>query len=452
MSEDNPDSNNKEEKSAKRQIEYKRVSVAFVDSVFTQVGSKVNEKDPLNPTAQEFYSRQPKKSQNKQNTPEYSDDDSSSSSESVEVSKTPPTEEKKQKSNVSNNNNNNNKNEEKSSTSSKNNYNNSYKQKKLMYNSSAKNISKTNKDLKNKSNKTNIRDLNKGKKTYSAINENYLNKIQSDKEKKFYQEKVRILENRIMALKKHEDIIHRRMHCNDVRQTYLNQKKKEKSDMKQALLSHDIDKRNELDIRRKAIKEQKNNEKKHLKESMEKSKMAKMKDYENMQKEKKLALSIINENNNKIEEYGRGNVKKIKKEREQIKKNENKRQKNLEKTADNFYIETYEDNKLETNKLKNKLKKLEKLEMKYLNSLNKTRQGMIRNNSQGVNLYKKDMPPISKLDLEKQMDKTFSGKDKHLKKNHKNTASVDKLNKYYNNNDKDNDKENVKNIKEENKD
>ena len=43
---------------------------------------------------------------------------------------------------------------------------------------------------------------------------------------------------------------------------------------------------------------------------MEKSKITKMKDYENMQKEKKLALSIINENNNKLEKYGKRNVKK----------------------------------------------------------------------------------------------------------------------------------------------
>ena len=322
MSTDNPDSNNnKEEKSAKRQLEYKRVSVAFVDSIFTQVVSKVNEKDPLNPTAQEFYARQPKKITDNQNSPKYYDDDSSSSSsESDQAEKTSSSKEKKPKSNVNNNKNNNKINEENPSNARKNNYNNSYKEKKLMNNASAKNISKTNRNLNNINSKSNIRDYNKGKKTYTSINENYKAKVQSDKERKLYQEKVRLLENRIMALKKHEDLINRRMHCNNVRQTYLKQKKKEKNDMKQALLSYDIDKRNELDLRRKAIKEQKNNEKKHLKESMEKSNMTKRKAYENMQKEKRLALSIINKNNNKIEKYGRGNVKKIQKEREQIKK------------------------------------------------------------------------------------------------------------------------------------
>ena len=71
---------------------------------------------------------------------------------------------------------------------------------------------------------------------------------------------------------------------------------------------------------------------------MDKSKTTKIKDYENMQKEKKLALTIINENNNKMEEYGRENVNKIKKERENIKNNENKRQKNLEKKKFKAYL------------------------------------------------------------------------------------------------------------------
>ena len=224
--------------------------------------------------------------------------------------------------------------------------------------------------------------------------------------------------------------------------------------MKQALLSHDIDKRNELDKKRKTIQEQKKNLNKHLKESMDKSKMTKIKDYENMQKEKKLAMTIINENNNKMEEYGRENVNKIKKEREKIKNNENKRQRNFEKTADNFYLETLEDNKAETNKLKEKLKKLEKLELKYMNSLNKTRQGLLRNNSQGFYVCKKGVTPITKLDLDQQLEKPFQIKEKTMyKKNQKNTASVDNLNKFYhkNENEKNNDNNNNgKEIKENN--
>ena len=165
---------------------------------------------------------------------------------------------------------------------------------------------------------------------------------------------------------------------------------------------------------------------------MEKSKQTKIRNYEYMQKEKKLVLSKINENNNKFEEYGKGNVFKIKKEREQIKINEVKKLKNVGKSVDNYYMETLEDNIQETNKLKNKLKKLEKLETKYLNRLNQTKQGFMRNNSESVYFFKRDMVPIKKLDLDKQLENNpFSGTTTH-KRTYKNTISVDNRSDKYN--------------------
>lgn len=410
---------NKEDKTEfEPKLDYKRISVTFVDSVFNQINLTGDQKDPLNSTAKVFYSREPKKNiQEKPKTP-------------VKQNQKPENLEIPKKSDI----NTNTINIEKSDKFKKlkiNNYNNSYKQKKLAYNSSVKNKNKSNKPLNNNNIKPNIRDLNKGKKTYSSINENYKAKIESEKEKKLYQEKVKMLENRIFTLKNHEDEIHRRMHYNDIRQTYLNQKRKEKNDMKQALLSYDIDKRNELDFRRKAIKGQKNSLNKHLKESIEKAKITKMKDYENMQKEKRLALSIIKENNNKFLKYGKKNVKKIQREREQIKQNEINKQQNFGKTNNSYYLETCEDNKNETNKLKNKLKMLEKLEIKYMNSLNKTRQGMLRTNSEGVYFYKKDMVPIQKLDLEKNLNE-----NQKFKRNNKINTSVDNLNKNEDNENK----------------
>ena len=410
---------NKEDKTEfEPKLDYKRISVTFVDSVFNQINLTGDQKDPLNSTAKVFYSREPKKNiQEKPKTP-------------VKQNQKPENLEIPKKSDI----NTNTINIEKSDKFKKlkiNNYNNSYKQKKLAYNSSVKNKNKSNKPLNNNNIKPNIRDLNKGKKTYSSINENYKAKLESEKEKKLYQEKVKMLENRIFTLKNHEDEIHRRMHYNDIRQTYLNQKRKEKNDMKQALLSYDIDKRNELDFRRKAIKGQKNSLNKHLKESIEKAKITKMKDYENMQKEKRLALSIIKENNNKFLKYGKKNVKKIQREREQIKQNEINKQQNFGKTNNSYYLETCEDNKNETNKLKNKLKMLEKLEIKYMNSLNKTRQGMLRTNSEGVYFYKKDMGPIQKLDLEKNLNE-----NQKFKRNNKINTSVDNLNKNEDNENK----------------
>ena len=415
---DNPD--NKDE-------ECKKISVAFVDSIFNNIASKNNIKDPLNSTtAKEFYSRIPqKKIDDQPKTPVKI----SESQEKTKIQKSTATNtEKKSKTNYKNKN----ISSEKTPIHKNNDYNDSYKKKKLKYNTSSKDIKETKKDLNTINTKINIRNLNKGKKTYSSINNNFRAKIESEKEKKLYQEKVRLLENRLNALKNHEEEIHKRMHFNDIKQTYLNKRKKEKNDMKQALLSYDIDKRNELDLKRKAIKDQRRNLNKHLKESMEKSKQTKIRNYEYMQKEKKLVLSKINENNNKFEEYGKGNVFKIKKEREQIKINEVKKLKNVGKSVDNYYMETLEDNIQETNKLKNKLKKLEKLETKYLNRLNQTKQGFMRNNSESVYFFKRDMVPIKKLDLDKQLENNpFSGTTTH-KRTYKNTISVDNRSDKYN--------------------
>ena len=452
------DKEEKLEEITEPKIDYKRISLSFVDSIFTQISPTITKKDPLNTNLNDSYLPQQKKEiPTLKNTSEKGAFSNIPKKENQEGSNNISITEKKAKINIKNKSRTK---KQESNERKNNNYGNSYMKRLLMNTTSLQNITKyksnnkvstdsKNKDINNTHIKFNVRNLNHNNgKAYSSINENYKAKIESDKEKKLYQEKVRLLENRILALKKHEDIIHRRVHCNDIRQAYLNNLKKERSDMKQALLSKDIDKRNELDLKRKHIKEQKKSLNKHLRESMEKSKLIKMKDYENMKKEKKLALSIIKDNKKKFKKYSKGNVNKIKKEREQFKKNEKKKFNNLEKSADNFYLETCEDNKNETIKLKNKLKKLEKLEMKYMNSLNKTRQGLLRNNSQGIYLYKKDMIPITKLDLDKQMEKPFSDKDKTkilYKRNHKNSASVDNLNKYYN---KDSNVENKENDKE----
>ena len=60
MSTDITNNNNKEEK-IEPKIDYKRISLAFVDSIFSQINPSMQEKDPLNSTVKEFYSREPKK-------------------------------------------------------------------------------------------------------------------------------------------------------------------------------------------------------------------------------------------------------------------------------------------------------------------------------------------------------------------------------------------------------
>ena len=98
---------------------------------------------------------------------------------------------------------------------------------------------------------------------------------------------MKILENRITALKNQENDIIKRKRAEQIRQNYLNKKKQEKNDFKKKLLSCDIDKRNALDEKRKAIKEKNMHTSQVLKESMEKIKNSKMDNYKKLKMKKK---------------------------------------------------------------------------------------------------------------------------------------------------------------------
>jgi len=399
-------------------LDYKRISVLFVDSIFEQASKNISDKDPLNSNIKEYYPNQIKKKELK--TPIKNDTSHPRNKETSKASekKIPKTNYKHASA------------EKINSYKYDNKYNFQNNPQKLTYNTSVKSIERKNNDINKNNKKINKRNVNKGLKTHSSINRNYKAKMESEKEKKYYEEKLRLLENRISALKNHNEELHRKIANDDVRQAYLDQKIKEKNDMKQALISNDIKQKNELDLLKKQIKDQKNNRNKNMKESIEKSKIDKMKVYQDLQKEKKMALSRINENNRIYRNYGRSNINRIKFEREEAKKNELKKQRNHGKTIDHYYLETCEDNKKKTINLKNRIKKLEKLEMKYMNNLNKTRKGFYRNNSEHY-LYKKEMIPVEKLDFEKELDNRPLSRTLY-KMNNKYTKSMDNLNKYCN--------------------
>ena len=399
-------------------LDYKRISVLFVDSIFEQASKNISDKDPLNSNIIEYNPNQKKKKELK--TPIKNDTSHPRNKETLKANekKIPKTNYKHASA------------EKINSYKYDNKYNFQNNPQKLTYNTSVKSIERKNNDINKNNKKINKRNVNKGLKTHSSINRNYKAKMESEKEKKYYEEKLRLLENRISALKNHNEELHRKIANDDVRQAYLDQKIKEKNDMKQALISNDIKQKNELDLLKKQIKDQKNNRNKNMKESIEKSKIDKMKVYQDLQKEKKMALSRINENNRIYRNYGRSNINRIKLEREEAKKNELKKQRNHGKTIDHYYLETCEDNKQKTINLKNRIKKLEKLEMKYMNNLNKTRKGFYRNNSEHY-LYKKEMIPVEKLDFEKELDNRPLSRTLY-KMNNKYTKSMDNLNKYCN--------------------
>ena len=296
----------------------------------------------------------------------------------------------------------------------------------------SKNQNKIEKKIDNKlsTKNTNTKKANKVMKNPSyTISENFLAKQESEKEKKLYEKKVKLLENRILALKKQEEDANKKKQSDEMRQKYLNKRKKEKSDFKQQLLSYDIDKRNALEERRKAIKEQKSQLNTELRESMRKAKIAKIKNYKKILNEKKISNDLIHKNNKNFELYGRNNVNKIKKEREDFKMRELKKQRNHGKSMENYYLESCEGNKQETDKLKDKLLKLEKIEAHYINNIIETKKGIVRNNSTGMYLYKRDN---EKMNLNEQEKKKYS-RNKYSININKNLSYDDNLNEEYEN-------------------
>ena len=104
----------------------------------------------------------------------------------------------------------------------------------------------------------------------SSANEIFKANQESLKERKAYEEKVRILQNHIRALRKQEEEIFKKERMNKEKEKYLNKKKKEKENRKKALLSAEIDKRNALEEKRRTTMEQKIMTNRGLKASQEK--------------------------------------------------------------------------------------------------------------------------------------------------------------------------------------
>jgi hypothetical protein len=369
--------------------EYQKISLNFVDSIFNKA-SNIPKEDPLNGRKESVIFDKKIMIQQKSDLETPQKNDINNNQKITKTSSTKSSKKQNYKQNST---------EKNTAVKNKN-------LKSINKSSSVKKIDNTLGSTKN-SKKNNNHFLNNQN---STISEKFKANRESEKEKKLYQEKVKILENRITALKNQENDIIKKRHANELRQNYLNKKKQEKNDFKKQLLSYDIDKRNALDERRKAIKEKNMQLNKELKESLAKTKTSKMNNYKKLKNEKKIGLIKISQNNHNIERYGKYNVTKIKKERERIKKNEIKKLKKLGRSMDNYYIRSCENNRNETDKLKERVKKLEQLEMKYVKSLNETKLGIKRNNSGGLYYYNRDMSPIKKLDLDEQKNGMSSQK------------------------------------------
>ena len=197
-------------------------------------------------------------------------------------------------------------------------------------------------------------------------------KIESEKEKKEYEEKVRSMKNHITAIKRKQDELSKKMILLKNKEKYLSTKKKEKEDTKKMMLQNKIMKQHELESKKKHTELQKNSINKGLQESTQKAKLEKINKYKQSKIEKKAAedkyLTILQETSTKNKTF----IAKIKEER--IKNYENKQKRFFGSNLNSMSKESYEENLIKTQKLKEQLINLESEQNKCLESFNKMKE------------------------------------------------------------------------------
>ena len=224
----------------------------------------------------------------------------------------------------------------------------------------------------------------------SSTFEIYKAKKESLKERKIYEERVKVLRNHINALKKQEEELNRKIVLNKEKERNKNIRKKEKENLKQALLSVEIDKRNEMEEKKRNIMEKKMKNNLGLKESHERNQNEKIKNYKRAYKIRKKVEEERNENNHKKEENNHLQIIKIKNEREKNREKIIRKKNEKLNKLNNSYKKSYQNNKDETIKLKKELSKLELMEEKCLENLKKTKDYIKKNNENyKYNYYQK---------------------------------------------------------------
>ena len=221
----------------------------------------------------------------------------------------------------------------------------------------------------------------------TEMSKQYKAKIESDKEKKVYEEKIKLMKNHISAMRRQQEDMNKKINFLKHKEDNINNIKKEKENEKKAILEYNINKKTELAEKRKHIEKQREMMIKQIKESSEKVKMEKINKYKQSKKEKLEANNKINKNDqNKI----KNQIKKIKVLRENNKNIALNRQKKLNKNYNDLYEQKYENNLEKTQRLKLEMKKLQDEEDELVSKLNKTRERLnTLNSSENIYFYMK---------------------------------------------------------------
>jgi len=198
----------------------------------------------------------------------------------------------------------------------------------------------------------------------------YKAKLESEKERKKCEEKIRLLKNHISAMKRQQENMNKKMLLLKNKENLINSAKRQKEKNKRDIYEYKIIKRAELEQKRKNIEKQKENFYKGMKESMNKTILDKQNKYKLIQKEIQEMNKQKEKNNaNKIIEH----IQKIKSIREINKNLGINRRKILNQNYNNINEKKYENNIEKTKLLKEEIKQLLDEEDECLENLNKTK-------------------------------------------------------------------------------
>ena len=195
-------------------------------------------------------------------------------------------------------------------------------------------------------------------------------KLESEKEKKECEEKIKLMRNHISAMKRQQEDMNKKLIFLKNKENNINKAKKQKENTKKALYESIINKRTELEMKRKNIVKQREAMNKGIKESSQKTKMDKINKYKQYQKEREEATK--ESQNNQVKSI-HNQIKRIKAIRENNKNIGLNRKKMLNKNYNDDNEKKYEDNVESTKLLKEQIKQLQSEEEAIMSKLNQTK-------------------------------------------------------------------------------
>ena len=199
----------------------------------------------------------------------------------------------------------------------------------------------------------------------------YKAKIESEKEKKECEEKIKILKNHISAMKRQQDNMNKKLLFLKNKEDIINNAKKFKEKTKKDIYNHKIMKMTELEQRKKEIERQKEELNNGVKDSLAKSKIEKKNKYKlNLEEMNDINKIAEKDNNQKILQK----IEKIKAIRENNKNISFNRRKILNQNYNDINEKKYESNMEKTKLLKEQIKKLITEEDECLIGLNRTKE------------------------------------------------------------------------------